>query len=634
MGDAGCGVLVLAGRVLHRVPMNASASSGRARLLRSDLWRDVWWLLREAADRPIRRDLLVVILLTVAGAGMAASTPLVLKFLLDALEGAGEEQLVGVIALASLYAAGQYSTRLIGEWRMYRHGRAEQRVCRAIGRRLFEHLLRLPLHWHVQGRLGSMGQTVEQGVQGCRLLLSDASCTVLPVLLELGLIAVVLVRLEHETYLVVLLAAAVAYVLAFQRGAADVEVPARRIAQAHIAAHAIFTDSLLNCEAVKCFNAEAAAGARHRAALRTVEAAWRGFLGRRAANGVLVGGIFAACLGVTMMLAARDVLRGAMSFGDVVLVHAYVIRLVAPLEALGLALRDSAQAFAFVERMLEILAERPEESPAVAAGGGCPIRVCRGDVEFDGVGFSYEEGNPALHSMSFRIDAGRTVAIVGRSGAGKSTVIRLLLRLYTPSEGTIRIDGVPVDRMPLAVLRRSVAIVPQDVILFHDTIAGNIAVGRNVPREEIMRAARLANIHERIMSLPKAYDTPVGERGVRLSGGERQRIAIARAVLGQARIIVLDEATASLDGATERGVLSELRRITAGCTVLAITHRLATVTAADRILVLDDGMLVEQGTHAELLRCRGVYARLWQVQRRQGIGRSAAWPEAHPRGTR
>ena len=582
----------------------------------------------------MRRDLLVVVLLAVAGACTAALTPLVLKLMLDALEGAGEEQFVAIVALALLYAAGQYLTRLIGEWRMYRHGRAQQRVCRAIGQRLFEHLLRLPLHWHVQGRLGSMGQTAEQGVQGCRLLLSEALCTVLPVLLELGLIAAVLVRLEHGTYLAVLLVAAVAYVLAFQRGAADVEAPARRIAQAHVAAHAAFTDSLLNCEAVKCFNAEAAAGARYRAALRATEVAWRWFFGRRAANGVLVGGIFATCLGVTVILAVHDVLRGAMTLGDVVLVHAYVIRLVAPLEALGLAMRDSAQALAFVERMLGVLAERPEESPAAAAAGGFPARTVRGDVEFDRVGFSYGEGRPALRAISFRVDAGRTVAIVGRSGAGKSTVIRLLLRLYTPSEGTIRVDGVPLDQMPLAALRGRIAIVPQDVILFHDTIGRNIAVGRDVPREEIIQAARLANIHDRIMSLPKAYDTLVGERGVRLSGGERQRIAIARAVLRRARIIVLDEATASLDGATERGVLNELRRISEGSTVLAITHRLSTVAGADQILVLDDGMLVEQGTHAELLQCRGVYARLWHAQHRQGARRGATQPAAYPSGTR
>ncbi|AMN47864.1 hypothetical protein ACG33_12290 [Steroidobacter denitrificans] len=590
-------------------------------------------LFRRAADRSVRRDLRMVILLAVAGACAAALTPLVLKFLLDVLERAGEEQFA-VTALALLYAVGQYSTRLIGEWRLYRHGCAEQRVCRAIGRRVFEHLLCLPLHWHVRGRLGSIGQLAEQGVQGCRLLLSAALCTVFPVLLELGLIAVVLVRLEHEIYLAVLLAATAAYVLAFQHGAADIEGPARRIAQTHIAAHAMFTDSLLNCEAVKCFNAEAAAGARYRAALRAIEAAWRGFFSRRAANGVLLGGIFAACLGATVIFAARDVLRGAMTFGDVVLVHAYVIRLVAPLEMLGLALRDSAQAFAYVERLLGVLAERPEAPFAMAVADERTVPMVRGDVEFDGVEFSYEEGAPALRSISFRIDAGDTVAIVGGSGAGKSTLIRLLLRLYSPSQGTIRIDGMPVEQMPLAVLRRKIAVVPQDVILFHDTIARNIAVGRDAPREEIIWAARLANIHDRIMSLPQAYDTPVGERGVRLSGGERQRIAIARAVLGRARIIVLDEATASLDGATERGVLSELQRITAGSTVLAITHRLATVTTADRILVLDGGMLVEQGSHAELLQCRGVYAGLWHAQHRQGFRRDVTQLGAYPSGTR
>ena len=616
----------MSGRVLHRVPMNAPGTSRHVRLLRSDLWRDAWSLFRGAADRSVRRDLFMVVFLAVAGACTAALAPLVLKLLLDALEGAGEEQFVALIALALLYAVGQYLTRLIGEWRLYRHGRAEQRIGRAIGQRMFEHLLRLPLHWHVEGRLGSMGQTAEQGVQGCRLLLSQALCTVLPVLLELGLIAVILARLEHEIYLAVLLVAAVAYVLAFQRGAADVEAPARRIAQAHLVAHAAFTDSLLNCEAVKCFNAEAVVGARYRAALRTSEVAWRWFFGRRAANGVLVGGIFATCLGVTMILAVRDVLLGAMTLGDVVLVHAYVIRLVAPLEALGLAMRDSAQALAFVERMLGLLAERPEEPLAVAAANELPERAVRGGVEFDRVGFSYGEGRSVLRAVSFRIDAGRTVAIVGRSGAGKSTLIRLLLRLYTPSEGAIRVDGVPLDQMPLAALRRTIAIVPQDVILFHDTIGRNIAVGRDVPREQIIRAARLANIHDRIMSLPEAYDTLVGERGVKLSGGERQRIAIARAVLRQARIIVLDEATASLDGATERGVLGELRRMTEGSTVLAITHRLSTVTRADQILVLEDGMLVEQGTHAELLQFRGVYARLWHAQYRQGARRGATRP--------
>jgi ATP-binding cassette subfamily B protein len=325
-----------------------------------------------------------------------------------------------------------------------------------------------------------------------------------------------------------------------------------------------------------------------------------------------VATIFALSLGASLALAAREVARGTMSVGDFVLVNAYVLQIARPLELLGVAARSLSQGIAYLQRMLELFRERPEPSqisasPTPADAGG--------ELVFDELTFSYRPGRKILDAVSFRVPAGKTVAIVGASGSGKSSLVRLLFRLYEPDAGRVLLDGGPIAAMPFEALRQAIAVVPQDTVLFNDTIGRNIAFGRpGCTAEEIERAARLAHLHELIASLPERYDTPVGERGLKLSGGEKQRVAIARAALKRPRIYVFDEATSSLDTRTEREILANLIDLSRLATTLIIAHRLSTVVHADEILVLHRGAIVERGAHAELLELEGAYAAMWRAQ--------------------
>jgi ATP-binding cassette subfamily B protein len=432
---------------------------------------------------------------------------------------------------------------------------------------------------------------------------------------ELVAVAVVLLNFGHAKYLVILALAAAAYVAAFQRGAADIRAPAQSVSQSHIEAHAVLTDSLSNYETVKYCSAEPLVCARYDQALGRTESAWRRFFARRAANGLIVAAIFAVSLCVAMLCAVQDVARGAMTIGGFVLVNAYVLRLVQPLEMLGAALRDAAQGLAFLEKLLELFREQRERD----VGNGRTAAEARGELSFEDVSFSYRRGRPVLRNVTFRVAPGRTVAVVGVSGSGKSSLIRLLFRLYEPDSGRILLDGIPLDETPLPTLRQAIAVVPQDTMLLHDTIARNIGFGRcGSTRPEIEEAARIANLHEFILGLPDGYETVVGERGLRLSGGERQRIAIARAALKRPRLFVFDEATSSLDSTTEQEILGNLKRLASSATTLVIAHRLSTIVHADEILVLDRGAVVERGCHAELLAREGRYATLWRAQHAPG----------------
>jgi ATP-binding cassette subfamily B protein len=313
-----------------------------------------------------------------------------------------------------------------------------------------------------------------------------------------------------------------------------------------------------------------------------------------------------------LFYAASDVARGAMTVGDFVLVNAYVVRLVQPLELLGFAVGDIAQGLAFLQSMLDLFAEKTEGDHSRAPQSA---KSTQGELIFDRVSFSYREERAVIKDVSFSVPAGKTVAVVGVSGSGKSSLIRLLFRLYEPDSGRILLDGAPIKDLSLSAVRQAIAVVPQDTVLFHDTIANNIGFGRaGSTQPEIQEAARIANLHDFILSMPEGYDTPVGERGLKLSGGERQRVAIARAALKRPRIFVFDEATSSLDTQTERDILHNLLDVSARSTTLVIAHRLSTVVHADEILVLDRGVIIERGTHEELKELGGAYAALWGAQ--------------------
>lgn len=592
-----------------------SASRGAHRGARGNFrtLREALQLLRSVADRYAKRRLLLALALVAGAALLAALTPIALKLAIDALAGSGRGGgYAAPVALILLYVAGQYLVRSFTELRVLMHGQAEQRVRRDIGRRLFEHLVRLPLSFHLERKTGAMGEIAEQGLRGYQLLLMHIVYTIVPVAVESAVVAIVLLQLNHGDYIAILALTATAYVFAFERGAAQIQDPARTISNAHIDAHAVLTDSLLNYETVKYFDAEPLVCHRYDRALGRTESAWRQFFRRRAANGLLVATIFVVSLGISLVYAAQDVSRGMMTVGDFVLVNAYVVRLAQPLEQLGFAVRDISQGLAFLQRMLELFRERRESDEAALVGAAMDMR---GELEFDKVSFAYQRERTVLGNVSFRVPAGRTVAVVGVSGSGKSSLIRLLFRLYDPGSGRILLDGVPISQMSLSAVRQAIAVVPQDTVLFHDTIANNIGFGRNgATFAQIQEAARIAHLHEFIVGLPEGYETIVGERGLKLSGGERQRVAIARAALKRPRIFVFDEATSSLDSRTEREILRNLLEVSSRCTTLVIAHRLSTVIHADEVLVLDRGVIVERGTHAELRTRGGHYAALWQAQ--------------------
>lgn len=583
-------------------------------------------LFWSVADVFARRRLLLALALVAGAALLAALTPIALKLAVDALAegtaGAQGQGYLGPAALVAVYVLGQYVVRCFTELRVLLYGQAEQRVRRHIGRRLFEHLVHLPLRFHLERKTGAMGETAEQGIRGYQLLLTHVVYTILPVTIEFAAVATVLVHFDYEAYLVILGVASLAYVMAFQRGAAAIQEPSRTISAAHIDAHAVLTDSLINYETVKYFDAEPVVCHRYDRALGETESAWRRFFRRRTTNGLLVATIFALSLGAALVYAAHDVMRGAMTIGGFVLVNTYVVRLVQPLEMLGFAVRDVAQGLAFLERMLALFQERTESDGACRSSRA---GTAHGELAFEDVTFSYYEERGILKNVSFHVPAGRTVAVVGVSGSGKSSMIRLLFRLYEPQSGSILLDGVPIADMPLSEVRQAIAVVPQDTVLFHDTIANNIGFGRcGSSRDDIKEAARIAHLHEFILGLPEGYETVVGERGLKLSGGERQRVAIARAALKRPRIFVFDEATSSLDSKTEQEILRNLLDVARRSTTLVIAHRLSTVVHADEILVLDHGVIVERGTHNELRERKGAYAALWQAQQGQTSGHEEA----------
>lgn len=583
-----------------------------------------WTILREAlqllwvgADAFAKRRLLLALALVAGAAVLAALAPIALKLLIDSLSRAGEEAAIGPLALLVLYVLGQYLLRCATEARMLAFGQGEQRVRRRIGARLFEHLVRLPMRFHLERRTGAMGETAEQGLRGYQLVLNHTVYTILPALVEFGAVAIVLAHFGHGRYLAILALASAAYVAAFQRGAADIQAPARSVSESHIEAHAVLTDSLINYETVKYFEAEPVMCTRYDAALGRTESAWRRFYQRRMANGLIVATIFACSLGASLFYAVRDVSTGTMTIGGFVLVNTYVLRLVQPLEMLGVALRDVAQGVAFLERLLAVFREERESDTRSAVTHGEAL----GELTFEDVSFSYRAERTVLRSVSFHVPAGKTIAVVGVSGSGKSSLIRLLFRLYEPDAGRILLDGKPIADMPLSAVRQAIAVVPQDTVLFHDTIARNIGFGRSGSTQpEIEGAARVANLHEFILALPEGYETVVGERGLKLSGGERQRVAIARAALKRPRLFVFDEATSSLDSRTEQEILRNLIRIASRSTTLVIAHRLSTVVHADEILVLERGAIMERGRHEELVALDGRYAALWRAQ--QGATRS------------
>ena len=585
-------------------------------------WREGMGSLREVialiwtdATGFVRLRLVVALLLIMGASAMTALGPVALKLVVDGFTGQGSGAGISAVTLIALYVLSQWLARTVGEIRGLVYARAERRMSRMLSERLFAHVMRLPLRYHLERQTGAISQALSNGLNGYQMVLHTLVFTILPVATELGTIVVVLSRLDHPAFLGLFSGAIAAYAVVFWYAAYTIVAAARAASDSQVNAVAVMTDSILNYETVKYFTAESVVQERVSRALTQTEDGWVGFYRRYAYNGLGVATIFAGFLAVTILYAAHEVQAGQMTVGSFVLVNTYMLQVVRPVEMLGYAMQNLSQGLAFLGKMFEIFRERAEPSTgdiSPAGGGAGP-----GRLDFEAVGVSYRSDRVILKDVNFTVPAGKTLGVVGGSGAGKSTLVRLLVRLIEPDTGCILLDGTAIGELPLCAVRQAIAVVPQETVLFNDTIGYNIAFGKaGSTQAEVEHAARLAHLHDFIMSLPDGYGTRVGERGVKLSGGEKQRVSIARAAIKRPRIYVFDEATSSLDSNTEREILRNLREISRFSTTLVIAHRLSTVVHADEIVVLEGGTIVERGSHAALLRQNGRYAALWEAQQK------------------
>ena len=567
------------------------------------VWRDT--------NAFVKIRIAIVLILVVAAAILTALGPVALKQLVDSFSEPGVVAGIGTHLLVALYVLSQWLSRSAGELRGFIYARVERRVFRALSERVFDHLLRLPMRFHFARRTGALHQALDNGLQGYQLVMHHLVFTVLPVIAELATTVVVLSRLELPVFLVLFFCAMVCYAAAFSYGAAAVVKPAEAASSAAIHATGVVVDNLMNVETIKQFAAEELVRRKVSEALVESEKEWVSFYKKYACNGVAVASIFALFLAATIGTAVYEVQRGRMTVGEFVLVNAYMLQLVRPIEMIGFAMQALSQGIALLKEMFSLLRETPE----VYSSDDCGPVLRIGRLELRRISASYREERPVLNDVSFMIEGGKTLGIVGASGSGKSTLVRLLTRTLDADGGSILMDGVSITEYPLTTWRRSIAVVGQDTALLNDSIQTNILIGRpSATRAEIEHAARAARLHEFIMSLPDGYETQVGERGVKLSGGERQRLAIARALLKDPVLYIFDEPTSALDSHNERAILQSIFEVSASRTALIIAHRLSTVALADEIVVLDHGRVVERGRHEELLLAEGHYAALWLAQ--------------------
>ena len=562
-------------------------------------------------DRFVKVRLFLAVSSLVLASVFTALGPLALKNVVDAIAGDRTGTEVSITVLVILYVLTQWLARGTGELRALLYAYAERRLFRTLSEKLFAHVMRLPLRFHLGRQTGAIGQTLQNGLEGYQLILHHLVFTFLPVVAELATIVIVLVRLDQPIFFAFYAGASLCYAIVFGVTVSRVMKTANAASATSIDASATMTDSILNYETVKYFAAERVVQEKVSRALRKTEREWVSFYRLYSMSGLAVATTYAAFLALTILYAVKQVQVGAMTIGGFVLVNTYMLQIIRPIEMLGYAVQGFSQGIAMLDSMLKLLQERPESDDAAAT----VATTGPGSLEFDSVSVSYRSDRTILDGVSFRIPAGKTLGIVGTSGAGKSTIVRLVTRLLEADSGRILLDGMPIAQMPLSAVRQAIAVVPQDTVLFNDTIGYNIAFGKQgCTQQEIEEAARLAHLHEFIVSLPDGYETPVGERGVKLSGGEKQRVSIARAALKHPRIYVFDEATSSLDSKTERQILHNLREISSEQTTLVIAHRLSTVVHADEIVVLEHGTIVERGTHASLIEQNNRYAALWRAQ--------------------
>ena len=572
-------------------------------------WRTIRTLLPYLWEYKARvlAALACLVLAKVANVGV----PVLLKRIVDSLDSQLAPLMVP-LALLAAYGILRLSTTLFTELREFLFAKVTQRATRKIALQVFRHLHALSLRFHLQRQTGGLTRDVERGQRGISTLIQFTLFSILPTLVEIALVSAILIARYDWTFMAITAGALVAYIAFtvlitewrthFRRTMNDLDSKANTRA----------IDSLLNYETVKYFGNEEWEARRYDESLQRWETAAVKSQTSLSMLNVGQSAIIAVAVTLIMWRATVGVVAGTMTIGDLVLVNAFMIQLYIPLNFLGVIYREIKQALADMERLFALI----EENAEIRDKPGAPALVIRGaEVRFERVYFSYEANRQILFDVSFTIPAGRTVAIVGPSGSGKSTLARLLYRFYDIGGGRISIDSQDIRDVQQTSLRAAIGIVPQDTVLFNDSIEYNIAYGKpGATRDEIVAAAKAAQIHNFVAGLPEGYATPVGERGLKLSGGEKQRVAIARAILKSPHVLIFDEATSALDSKAEKAIQAELSAIAQNHTTLTIAHRLSTVVDADEILVLEHGRIVERGAHATLLAANGVYSRMWRLQ--------------------
>jgi len=572
----------------------------------SGLWPYLW---------AHRTRVAVALALLIGAKGATVLLPIVLKHIVDALDANESARVALPVALLLAYGALRLASVLFGQLRDLVFGRVTERAMRRIALNVFEHLHALDLDFHLSRRTGGLSRDIERGIGGISFLLRFMLFNIIPTLLEIALVAGILLFYYSAWFAVIVLVSVVVYIAATtlltEWRTRHVRESNRLDAQANTRA----VDSLLNYETVKYFGNERYEADRYDRELRGWEAALRRSRLSLGTLNTIQATVIAIAITAMMMLAGSRVVSGEMTLGDLVMINAYMIQLFVPLNFLGFVYRELKKSLADTARMFRLL----DVEPGIGdAPGARALTATRPQVRFENVQFGYRPRRQILRGVDFTIAPGRKLAVVGQSGAGKSTLARLLFRFYDVDGGRITVDGSDIRHLTVASLRDAIGVVPQDTVLFNDTIQYNIAYGQpDAEPAAIANAARMAHLDGLLARLPDGMHTLVGERGLKLSGGEKQRIAIARAILKNPAILVFDEATSSLDSHAEQAITAALTELAADHTTLIIAHRLSTVVDADEIVVMDEGCVVERGTHAALLRADGRYAAMWRLQQRE-----------------